>query len=284
MASYEELWRAGQHAEALAGLAEHLRAEPDDARAWSLRGLYLLEQREPDPGAALAALSRSVEIEPTYPAAYNAGNILLDRGQFDAAVELYDLSVACFDGYPEAWVNRGIALHRKGRAEEAIASFDRALRVNAVFLPALRCKAMALEGSGDKEGSEALYAKMVEACPGDVAVLSEYARALSRLPPGGYMELEPYGREWKAIHALDAVVERNPDDLHAWLAKAEVLFRCMHANVCFRTSRFDYVPGPLRTGTFQGDLEAVLEAVQERFPDHPKVLEYRRELRAFRGV
>jgi tetratricopeptide (TPR) repeat protein len=281
--SIEELWGAGQQHSALAALAQHLLKDPEDATAWSLRGLYLLDLRPPDREAALFALERSIALGPTYPAAYNAGNALMDLGRLPEALDRYDLSIACFDGYPQAWVNQGIVLHRLTRTPEALASFARALAIDATFLPALRCKAIALEASAEKEESEATYARMVELHPDNDAILSEYGRALSRLPKDNHMELHPHGREWKAVETLNLVIERNPSDVAAWLAKAEVLYRSMHANVCFRTSPLEYVSGPLRSGSFAGDLESLLEAAKARFGEHSGFKRYQAELDAFRS-
>lgn len=278
----EKLWKQGQRHEALDALDVYLEEHPDDGAAWSRRGLYLLDLDEPRRTEALDALNQSLRIAPTYPAAYNAGNALLDLDRYDEALSMFELSIACFDRYPQAWVNRGIALTRLERRREGIDSFDRALSLDSDFVPALRCKAIGLEQLGDKVESEALYARMVEIEPDNVHVLSEYGRALSRLPPDNHMELEPHGREWRAVEILSTVIEKNPSDLRAWLAKAEVLFRCMHANVCFRRSALDYVSGPLKTGSFQDDLVELLKSALELFPDHPEFLSYVAELQAFR--
>lgn len=271
----ERQWEAGQRDVAGPALADYLTKYPEDHVAWSLRGLMLLDSQPVDLEAALIALDRSIALSPTYPAAYNAGNALLDLGRLSEAIERFELSISCFDRYPQAWVNKGIALHRLSRTNEALPLFEHALKLEVDFLPALRCKAVALEKLGDKEASEAIYARMVELHPGDVGILSEYGRALSRLPQDNCMELHPHGREWKAVETLNAVLERRPDDLAAWLAKAEVLCRSLHANVCFRTSAMQYVPGPLRTGSFAGDLRALVADAQERFGDHPSFERYR---------
>lgn len=270
----EKQWEAGQRDVAVPALAEYLTKYPEDHVAWSLRGLILLDSLPADLEAALAALERSIALSPTHPAAYNAGNALLDLGRYAEALGRFDLSISCFDRYPQAWVNRGIALHQLSRTSEALPSFERALELEADFLPALRCKAIALERLGDKEASEATYARMVQLHPDDLGILSEYGRALSRLPKDNRMELHPQGREWRAVETLNTVIERRPDDLAAWLAKAEVLYRSLHANVCFRTSVMEYVPGPLRTGSFAGDLRSLLAEARKRFGEQTSFERY----------
>src|SRR5262245_44408550 len=89
----EAQWRAGQQDAALLALADHLARDPEDGSAWSLRGLYLLDRNVPDPALAVEALDRSIAIAPTYPAAYNAGNALLDLGRLEEALARYDLSI-----------------------------------------------------------------------------------------------------------------------------------------------------------------------------------------------
>ena len=280
LSAIEARWRDGQRREAVAELEALVADHPSDGPAWSLLGLYRLELGDTD--GALHALDASLAIAPTYPAAYNAGNALLDRGELDRALQRYEQSIACFDRYPEAFVNRGIVLHRMRRTEEALASFERALAIDPDFVPGVRCKAIALEALGDKEGSEAQYARLVALCPGNVGVLSEYGRALSRLPPDNHMELEPGGRSWKALEVLNEVIAKAPDDLAAYEAKAEVLFRNLHANVAFRTfgaGGFEYVQGPLRTSSFAEDLAMHLRDAKARFPDAPAWAEYERDLK-----
>ncbi|HEX2736247.1 MAG TPA: tetratricopeptide repeat protein [Polyangiaceae bacterium] len=279
----ETLWAAGQRDKALAALGSHLAKDPEDATAWSLKGLYLLELEPNDPSLALVALERSLAISPTYQAAYNAGNALLDLDRLSEAQKLYELSIECFDGYPQAWVNKGIVQHRTAQTKDALVSFERALQLDAAFAPALRCKAIALEAVGDKEASEATYARLVELYPDDLDALSDYGRALSRLPPDNRMELHPGGREWRAVETLNVVIDRKPDDVAALLAKAEVLYRCMYANVCFRTNVVDYVPGPLRTGGFASELRSVLELAKQRFPGHPRFKKYEAALDELRS-
>lgn len=282
--SFEMLWKAGRQDEAIKGLREHLRQDTTDAQAWSLYGLYLLKIGERS--QALGALTRSVKLSPTYAAAYNAGNLLMDADRLDEALHMYDVSIDCYRKYPQTWVNRGIVLHRLEHTQRALESFDQALRLNPSFLPAMRCKAIALEDLGDKVGSERMYAAMVKAFPGNLSLLSEYGRALARLPNDNHMELEPHGREWQAIEILNTVLEQHPEDLSAWRAKADVLFRCMHANVCFRTigrDGFKFVPGPLASGSFAGDLIPLLEAAMTRFPKDPSFPEWMAGACIFQG-
>ncbi len=52
---------------------------------------------------------------------------------FERAVALYDIAIALAPDYFEALNNRGNALRELGRATDALASFDAALRLNPAY-------------------------------------------------------------------------------------------------------------------------------------------------------
>ncbi len=61
-------------------------------------------------------------------AAYSYGSLRAARGDDAGAIEAYDRAIAVFPAYSEAYHNRGNALVRLGRREEAIASYQECLR------------------------------------------------------------------------------------------------------------------------------------------------------------
>jgi Flp pilus assembly protein TadD len=159
--------RAGRAEEAESLLRELLRLQPQDAGARQLLGIVLLELGRPAPalleldavapllstspalhynrGIALAALGRLEEAAAAYERACvlkpdlaqaqaNAGKVLralgsrlLESMQDEAAIAAFERALA---HDPASWLahnQRGVALHRLGRAEEALAAFDSAL-------------------------------------------------------------------------------------------------------------------------------------------------------------
>jgi tetratricopeptide (TPR) repeat protein len=61
---------------------------------------------------------------------YSIGVQLAAGGNDAAAIEAYDRAIAIFPAYGEAYRNRGNALARLGRREEAMASYRACLRFN----------------------------------------------------------------------------------------------------------------------------------------------------------
>ncbi|MDJ0536648.1 MAG: tetratricopeptide repeat protein, partial [Xenococcaceae cyanobacterium MO_207.B15] len=57
----------------------------------------------------------------------NLGITLVDLGKLEEAVASYDQALKLQPDYPDAWNNRGNALWKLGRYEEAVASYDQAL-------------------------------------------------------------------------------------------------------------------------------------------------------------
>lgn len=267
-------WRAGDHRRALAVLDGLLAAHGGDITLWSTRGLWLeaLGRHED----ALAAFRRSTAIRPTYPDHYNAGNMLLALGRLAEAIAEYDASIACNAAYPEAWVNRGIAHYRLGAGDRARDDFDRALAIDAAFVPALRCKAILERGLGRRDAAEELLARIAAARPDDPAAAFELARALAELPADRHIDLEPHGRSWRALAAVKRAIELAPADRRAWALEVDLLAMLMHANVAFRRMRSEggrvaqeTFAGPLQTGTFFDEQVARCREATARFERDP---------------
>jgi len=67
---------------------------------------------------------------------YKLGNIYLDFGLLDEAVEEYRKAIKLFPRLPDAHTKLGIALRNKGLIEEAIVHFMKAKEINPTYGPA----------------------------------------------------------------------------------------------------------------------------------------------------
>jgi tetratricopeptide (TPR) repeat protein len=76
--------------------------------------------------------------------------------QFDDALQIFDHLLELNPEIPEAWNNKGVALHRLGRAEEALECYERSLTIDPENMDALRNKGFVLRYLGRLE--EALQA------------------------------------------------------------------------------------------------------------------------------
>jgi tetratricopeptide (TPR) repeat protein len=73
--------------------------------------------------------SKLVETSPeSAKAHYSVGVVRSANGDDAGAIAYYDRAIAIFPAYPEAYRNRGNALARLGRREEAMASYRQCLR------------------------------------------------------------------------------------------------------------------------------------------------------------
>jgi tetratricopeptide (TPR) repeat protein len=75
---------------------------------------------------------------------YNIGSLLADRGRYQEAIEEYDRALARWPGNVFAWINRGNSLDRLGREDEALASYRRAQEVDAGFWTAYAAQGVIL--------------------------------------------------------------------------------------------------------------------------------------------
>jgi tetratricopeptide (TPR) repeat protein len=136
---------ARAHAEAAAHLRQvhdlldgdvaRLRKDPRDAEAaqgvaMGYLSLYVAVGADPRLlGQAEQALSAVLAVAPEDPHALsNLGFIRAEQRRYDEALELARRAVASDEGYSSAHVNLGGLLLRDGRADEALAAFERGLQ------------------------------------------------------------------------------------------------------------------------------------------------------------
>ena len=61
------------------------------------------------------------------------GRACLDKGKYDDAIEDYDKAIALAPNDAIAYYNRGVAYYEKGDKEQAIADFRKALEINPSY-------------------------------------------------------------------------------------------------------------------------------------------------------
>jgi len=120
--------RAGRIEEAEQHFSAALSAaENDRERALAHNKLALVALARGDRPAAQAALDEALR---TYaacvPAIVNAGNLLLEDGNVDAAIARFEAAIALDPDYPEAHHNLGVAYRRAGRRSDAVRELRRA--------------------------------------------------------------------------------------------------------------------------------------------------------------
>lgn len=183
----------GQHQEALTCFDHALVVNPRDAEAWYNKGLALGNLGRPEealacfeeaqrlglPQAAQAiGLCRRMlaESSPTIPQVsgqnaeewLNRGIALTRDRRWEEAITCYDHALALNPGYERAWFNKGAALGPLGRMEEAVSCFEHALELNPLYIEAWSNSGVALRMLGRWEEAIACYDRSLELNPHSV--------------------------------------------------------------------------------------------------------------------
>jgi tetratricopeptide (TPR) repeat protein len=117
----------GQHAAAEEQCRTLISRDARDAEAWSILGASLREQQRL--ADAEAAYRRAIALQPNYAAAHhNLGALLSELDQAEQALAMLDRAGTLGVQSPELTVNRGNALFKLYRFEEAERAFEEALR------------------------------------------------------------------------------------------------------------------------------------------------------------
>ena len=112
--------------DALRSIEGHLRESPDDATAWNMKGVLHAQRNEF--GEALRCLDQALQIDSTLVAAHtNRGRVLLAIGPEKAndALKSFDTALRLKPDDTEALRDKAQALRVLGRAQEEIACYER---------------------------------------------------------------------------------------------------------------------------------------------------------------
>ena len=103
------------------------------------------------------------ELPPEY--FLNKGNIHLDKGELEAAINHYRRALKIKPDSAEAHNNIGFAQEKRGEASEAITHYKQALRINPKFLNTHMNLGIILMGIGSLEESEGCFKKVLTIDP-----------------------------------------------------------------------------------------------------------------------
>jgi tetratricopeptide (TPR) repeat protein len=90
------------------------------------------------------------------------GNALDERGKHEEAIQAYDRAIELDPKLVPAWVGKGYALGRLGKNEAAMQAFDKAIEINPQNAIVWRLKGIILKKLGRNTESQAAYAKAKE--------------------------------------------------------------------------------------------------------------------------
>jgi tetratricopeptide (TPR) repeat protein len=90
------------------------------------------------------------------------GNLLMEDGRLEEAIQLFSEALASDPRCPVAYVNRGIARQRKGDLDRAIADYGRVARLKPRMAQAHYKRGSLLMKKGDLNAARAAFARAIE--------------------------------------------------------------------------------------------------------------------------
>jgi len=136
---------------------------------------------------------------------FEQGNLWAAGSDYEEAIASYDQALKIKPDYLNAWVNRGNALRNLGRIEEAIASYDQALKIKPDDPDAWVNRGNALRNLGRIEEALASYDQALEIKPDYPEAWYNRGNALRNL-----------GRIEEAIASYEQALKIKSDYYDAW--------------------------------------------------------------------
>jgi predicted O-linked N-acetylglucosamine transferase (SPINDLY family) len=107
---------------------------------------------------------------------YNKGNLLRDQGKTDEAIACYQKALKLNPNYAEAYNNMGNMLRDQGRIREAMESYTKAIQIAPKYVQAYNNMGIALEDQSRVEDAILCYREALKIAP-------DYEQAYSNLVP-----------------------------------------------------------------------------------------------------
>lgn len=142
------------------------------------------------------------------------GNAQAKRGEYEEAVASYDRAIG-LDAYnPDLWYNKGLALSNLGRYEDALYCYQRATNIKPFDADIWLSRGAALSGLGRYEEALESYDRAVEFDSEDADAWNNRGTVLAKL-----------GRYEEAIHSYDRAIDLELEDADTWNNKGTILAR-----------------------------------------------------------
>lgn len=177
--------RAGRTGEARAMYQRILRRRPHDGDALNFLGMLEFQAGGPNGRArGIELLQKSVRSLPGNPHAWtNLGNMLMDVGDSDGAVQAYSRATELAPDMWQAWFNRATCLRRMQRLEEAMECLSTTVRLKPDHDIAYERLGLLLYRAGRTRELVELYRNWVSYNPSNPTARHMYAAAAGESVP-----------------------------------------------------------------------------------------------------
>jgi Flp pilus assembly protein TadD len=165
----------------------------------------------------------------------NKGLALVKQGKYDEAIKCYDEAIRLDPNPAGAWNNKGVALNNLGKYDESIKASDEAIRL-APNDPNI---AMAWHNKGRAFVNWGKYDEAIQACDEAIRLNPKYANTWNTKGLAQYKQ----GKYEEAIQAYDEAIQLAPNDpniVMAWNNKAlalKALGRATEADAAFAKAK-----------------------------------------------
>ena len=173
---------------------------------------YRLLMASQDYTRALAAAEEMVELRGALDDWMAKGGTEIKKGRFEEALASYEKAVELDPEDSAAWTNMGFALLMLGRYEELLASFEKALELNAEDVLAWSNRGVALGNLDRNEEALVSFEKAIELSAEDDATWHNRGLVLEKL-----------GRNEEALASYEKVIELTAEDGAPWSNLGSVL-------------------------------------------------------------
>jgi tetratricopeptide (TPR) repeat protein len=121
---------------ATAYFTDRIRANPNDAYAWNMRGRAWVDRKEYD--NAIKDYTEAIRLDPKDASTFNARGVAWSgKKDYDRAIKDYTDAIRLDPKRAMAFYNRGLAWRKKKDYDRAIKDYDEAIRLNPNYAAAL---------------------------------------------------------------------------------------------------------------------------------------------------
>ena len=188
-----------------------LQSEPDNYKAWHIRGHLLAQIGRYEESIASYDKALKIKVD-DYDSWFERGYVLSDMNRDPEAIASYDKALEFGHHAPGVWYMRGNSLYRIRDINAALESYDKAIELGHNDADVWYMRGISLSEIGDIEAALESYEKATKLQPDSGEIW--YAKGLA------LFVLKRYGA---AVISFSRATQYAPDSAHAWYLYAATL-------------------------------------------------------------